>query len=145
MKYALIKSGTVQNIIEADADSIALITPDFDHIEPIDTLHEQCIPVSPGWLWDGEFHDHNPAPAAPAAPRRITVGAFFDRFGAHKWPILADTNAVVQALIKDCSVRAWINLDDPQLDGGLAMLVDAGHAIDPAAILSAPVQSSESP
>lgn len=85
-----------------------------------------------------------PAPPAPQA-RLLAVGSFFDRFGAHKWPILADTSPVVQALIKDCSVRKHINLDDPQLPAGLDLLVEAGHAIDPAAVLSAPVLPGEMP
>ena len=84
-------------------------------------------------------------PAPVAETRYISVGAFFDRFGANKWPILADTNAMVQALVKDCSVRKYINLDDPQLPSGLAMLVAAGHAIDPNAIINDPVQPGERP
>lgn len=82
---------------------------------------------------------------APVVLRHITVGSFFDRFGASKWPILADTNPLVHALIKDCSVRKFINLDDPQLPDGLGLLVKAGHAIDPAAVLGAEVQPSERP
>ena len=122
MKYEILDGQNVINTIVADADFMAAQYPLGNYREVAEAV----------------------APAAPE-PRHITVGAFFDRFGAHKWPILADTSPVVQALIKDCSVRAWINLDDPQLDGGLAMLVDAGHAIDPAAILSAPVQPREKP
>lgn len=76
---------------------------------------------------------------------RVTVGAFFDRFGTEKWPILADTNPSVQALIKDASVRAYINLDDPQVRTGLEMVVSAGHAIDVDAIITAPIQPNERP
>lgn len=84
--------------------------------------------------------------AAPIAlPRYIAVGSFFDRFGAHKYPILASTNANVQALIKDCTVRAYIDLDNAQLPAGLAMIVAAGFAIDPSLIVSAPVLDSERP
>jgi len=131
-RYAQIEGGIVANVIESETD------PDG-----INGQWVACGNAGPGWLYaNGEFTP--PPPPAPE-PRHITVGAFFDRFGSEKWPILADTNPIVQALVKDCSVRAWINLDDPQLDGGLAMLVDAGHAIDPAAIISAPVQPSERP
>jgi hypothetical protein len=77
--------------------------------------------------------------------RHITVGAFFDRFGDQKWPILADTNASVQALVKDASVRPYINLDDPQVRTGLDMVVAAGHAIDVDAIITAPIQPEERP
>jgi hypothetical protein len=82
---------------------------------------------------------------APPAPitRFISVGAFFDRFGALKWAILADTNPGVQALIKDCTVRKYIDLDNPALPFGLDMLIAAGHAVDKVAILTAPIAASE--
>jgi hypothetical protein len=81
----------------------------------------------------------------PPLPNHITVGAFFDRFGDQKWPILADTNPSVQALIKDASVRDYINLDDPQVRTGLEMVVAAGHTIDVDAIITAPIQPNERP
>lgn len=84
-----------------------------------------------------------PEPPAPPEQRFIFVGSFFDRFGQHKWPILADTNAMVQALVKDCQVRRYIDLDNPELPSGLAMLVQAGHAIDPDAVINAPITESE--
>lgn len=109
-------------------------------------------PLPTGFVWRWEGYNWAPfdpvppvAPPATAQTRRITVGSFFDRFAAHKWPILADTNPVVQALIKDCSVRKHINLDDPQLPAGLGLLVEAGHAIDVQAIVTAPVQDGERP
>jgi hypothetical protein len=85
--------------------------------------------------------------SAPQPPevRHITVGAFFDRFGDQKWPILASTNPSVQALIKDASVRTWLNLDSSQLLAGLNMVKAAGFPIDPEAILSAPIKPSERP
>lgn len=147
MQYALIKNNTVENVIVADAAFIAAIAAEWDHIEPLDTILEQGLGVGMGWTWDGEFHapDQPEQPPAPPAPRHISVGSFFDRFGAHKWPILSDTNPIVQALIKDCSVRKFINLDDPQLPAGLGLLVNAGHAIDAQEITSAAVQPSELP
>lgn len=84
------------------------------------------------------------APAAPA-PRHISVGAFFDRFGSAKWAILADTNPSVQAIVKDASVRSYIDLDNADLPAGLALLIAAGHAIDAAAIVGNAVQPSEAP
>lgn len=132
-RYAQIMGGVVANVIESDID------PDG-----INGNWIACGNAGPGWLYaDGVFSA--PAPAADTAPRLLAVGAFFDRFGAHKWPILADTNPVVQALIKDCSVRTHIDLDDPQLPAGLGLLVEAGHAIDVQAILTAPVLPGERP
>lgn len=84
-----------------------------------------------------------PDDPAPAAPRHITVGAFFDRFGAHKYPILASVDAGVQALIKDSSVREYIDLDNPQLAAGLQLLISAGFAIDAASIVDAPIEAHE--
>lgn len=85
------------------------------------------------------------APLAPPteSTRHISVGAFFDRFGAEKWAILADGAPAVRAVVQDASVRRYIDLDNPQLPAGLAILQAAGHAIDAEAILSAPVQPEE--
>jgi hypothetical protein len=95
---------------------------------------------------EGNYREvKQPEPPAPPEIRHITVGAFFDRFGDQKWPILADTNPSVQALIKDASVRKWINLDDPQVLAGLQMVQASGHDIDPEAIINAPIQPDERP
>jgi hypothetical protein len=105
--------------------------------------YTEVAPVGPPWglyFIDGAWQ----APT-PALPNHITVGAFFDRFGDQKWPILADTNPSVQALIKDASVRAYINLNDPQVLTGLQMVQAAGHDIDPTAIITAPIQPEERP
>ncbi|GAB2799111.1 hypothetical protein GCM10027040_27700 [Halomonas shantousis] len=79
------------------------------------------------------------------SPRHITVGAFFDRFGDQKYPILSSDNTQVKALITDCTVREHIDLDSATLPAGLQMLVDAGFTIDPEAVLSGAVQDSERP
>lgn len=77
--------------------------------------------------------------------RHISVGAFFDRFGPLKWAILADQSPPVQAVVRDASVRKFIDLDNPDLPAGLQIIVTAGHSIDPAAIIGAPVEGSELP
>lgn len=82
---------------------------------------------------------------AQALPKHISVGSFFDRFGAQKYPILASTDVMVRALIQDCSVRSYIDLDNAQLPYGLDMLIAAGYAIDKTAILTTPVSDSETP
>lgn len=83
--------------------------------------------------------------APVAEPRHISVGAFFDRFEPLKWTILADPSPQVQAVIKDASVRPYIDLDRADLPAGLQVLIDAGHAIDSAAILGAEIQPKELP
>jgi hypothetical protein len=89
--------------------------------------------------------EQNTPDAGPSLPRHITVGAFYDRFGAAKWNILADTDASVQAVIKDSSVRKYIDLDNPDLPAGLAIIQAAGHDIDPDAILGDPIEDKERP
>lgn len=85
------------------------------------------------------------ASAAPSNFRHISVGAFFDRFGPIKWAVLADSSDQVKAVIQDASVRKYIDLDNVDLPAGLAILQAAGHAIDPVAILDAPIQPHELP
>ncbi|MEQ6309857.1 hypothetical protein ACF8OH_27300 [Delftia sp. WSY_9] len=140
--YALIKSGCVEQVIVADADFANAVRAQWDHVEPAPEG------VGIGWSWDGQ------AFAAPAVPdpglqptpvRHISVGAFFDRFGSGKWQILADGSDQCKAVIQDASVRKYIDLDNADLPAGLAILQAAGHAIDPAAILDAPIQPSELP
>lgn len=95
----------------------------------------------------GSFALVGPAPEDPvvAVPRHIAVGSFFDRFGEAKWAILADPSPTVQALVKDCSVRAFIDLDRSDLPAALALVVQAGHTVDAEKILGAPVQAGELP
>ena len=103
--------------------------------------------------WPGmEYATHNhllqvpeAVPETTDADWRIYVGAFFDRFGPPKWAILADTAPTVQAVVRDASVRKFIDLDNPDLPAGLQILVAAGHPIDAAAIVEAPIQPEELP
>ena len=90
--------------------------------------------------------DMQPVPTSDLpAPRRITVGAFFDRFGPLKWAILADQNPQVQAVIRDASVRTYIDLDNADLPAGLALLIAAGHPIDAESVIDQPVLEEEKP
>jgi hypothetical protein len=130
-RYAQLSGNTVVNVIESSTD------PDG-----INGSWVACGNAGPGWTYDGSTF--NP-PAPEPEFRHITVGAFFDRFGDQKWPILADTNPSVQALIKDASVRKWIDFDNPQVLTGLQMVQAAGHDIDPEATINAPIQPGERP
>jgi hypothetical protein len=149
MDYALVKDGLVQNVIVAEPDFIPLIQAEWDHIEALDTLHEQGIGVSRGWSWDA-VSGFAPPPAPPAPPpepekRHITVGAFFDRFAAEKYAILASDDALVKAMVTDASVRKFIDLDRPDLLQGLMLVQSKGFAIDPQAIVLALIQPGERP
>lgn len=149
MEYALIKDNKVENVIVADPDFITNIIHDWDHIEQIDTPEERALGVGIGWGWDGTQFVAPPAPEPAPEPaptqRHISVGAFFDRFGEFKYPILSSTDASVKALIQDCSVRSYIDLDDPALPAGLEMLILAGFAVDANEVINAPIQSHELP
>lgn len=84
-------------------------------------------------------------PKEAPAPRHISVGAFYDRFGDQKYPILASADPTVQALIRDVSVRRFIDLDRPDLLQGLQLIVNAGFTIDPQAIVNGDVLAHEAP
>lgn len=121
MKYEILDpQGNVENTIIADAAFMQSAYPAGNYRE---------LPDDP----------------APAELRHITVGAFFDRFGAEKINILASTDPVVQALVTDASVRRFIDLDRPDLAQAMQLLVVKGFNIDPDAILNAPVQPNEKP
>jgi hypothetical protein len=155
-QFALIQNHTVTNVIEADeatpagAQYLASLTPPFTVVNlqaSVQASQAPGLPVGIGWRYDpgaNTFTPPVPSPRAPQ-PRRIAIGAFFDRFGPAKWAILSDANPAVQALIKDCSVRQFIDLDRTDLPQALGLLVQAGHAIDPQAIITAPIQAHEAP
>ena len=103
--------------------------------------------------WQGmEFatHDHVEVPpeVVPVAPVRaedwyIGVGPFYDRFGAYKLPILASTDPLVQAIIKDSSIRKYLDLKGRRADllQAVQALQSKGFPLDATAILD--VQPSE--
>lgn len=111
-----------------------------DSLVPLSSTDNSVI----GKIWNGSTWE-SAASLPELVKRHISVGAFFDRFGAAKYAILADQSPGVQALIKDASVRQYIDLDRGDLPAGLQMLVQAGHAIDTQAIVSAPVEPHELP
>ena len=136
----------------SDKDTVVAVTQssapiDCPQVVEIDAYDAQLL----GQCYDREASAagqpvfvHVPVAPAPEV-RRISVGAFFDRFGPAKWAILADATPVVAAVVRDASVRKYIDLDNPDLPAGIALIQQAGHDIDPAAIINAPVQDSERP
>lgn len=99
--------------------------------------------------WMAEHYSHYREAPVPEPERaedwHISRGAFFDRFGAQKWPILASTDPLVQAVITDCTVRQYIDLRGRAADIGAALdlLISKGFAIDKAAILNTKPTGSE--
>lgn len=131
IKYAQVVNGIVINIIESETDP-----------NGINGKWIACGNIGVGWIYSGGVFTE---PSTPPVLRYISVGAFFDRFGPFKWAILADTNPGVQALIRDCSVRKYIDLDNPALPYGLDMLIAAGFTIDKTAIITDEILPSEEP
>lgn len=104
--------------------------------QPVEQIDDLAVPFA-------EF-EHTPLPedTEPAQPLdpaqwRIWVGSFFDRFGTAKIAILSDTDPVVQAIVKDASVRRHIDLIErrDELTQAIGLLQAKGHAVDPVAIL----------
>lgn len=151
MEYALIKSGTVQNVIVADEDFIATIAPEWEHIERIDTPAERALGVGMGWGWDGTNFVAPPTPPEPESTPQpwewlIDIGSFFDRFGAAKIAVLTSTDPGVQAILKDTQIRKWLDLKLPELAQSVAYVgtkVPAVTAELQGAILNTPVAPTE--
>lgn len=145
MDYALINSDVVQNVVTGDAAYAQSIAADWQAVVDVtNTVPQPGI----GWGYvNSQFvaPTPEPEPVPVQKPRHISVGAFFDRFGSEKINILSSTDTVVQALVRDASVRKYIDLDRPDLVQAMQLLVSKGFAIDPQAILSAPVQPNEAP
>ena len=106
--------------------------------------------------WSGiEFsgYDHieaapvvtEPSPQADPTRWRIYVGGFFDRFGASKLAILSDPDPVVQAVIKDASVRSYIDLlgRRDELLQVIGLLNSKGHTVDATAVLDVEPNNDE--
>lgn len=126
MRYEIIENDQVVNTIEADEAFMS----------------EAYAPGS----WRISADAGVTAPVSPA-PRYVSVGAFFDRFGAQKWPILSSVDPVVKALVVDCSVRVktGINLDAPDVAAGLQLLQSKGFDVTTAAVIDAVVKDGERP
>ena len=99
--------------------------------------------------WGGmEFatHDHVVQADPPVEPVAIDyqpedwyigVGPFYDRFGAYKLAILASADPLVQAIIKDSSVRRYLDLKGrrSELLQVIGLLQSKGFAVSTAALL----------
>jgi hypothetical protein len=112
--------------------------------EPVYRYHADAPVDWPAYpLADFDHVEAPPPPAPPPPPPykpedwHIGVGPFWDRFGAYKIGILASADPVVQAIIKDSSVRKYLDLKGRRadLEGALNVLIAKGFPLDKAAIL----------
>ena len=149
--FALIKNGTVQNVIVADEAFISSITSKWDHIECIDTSAELALGVGIGWGWDGSSFVA-PTPTTPEPQPvpvwewLIDIGPFFDRFGTAKMAVLTSSDVGVQAILKDTQVRKWLDLKLPEIASAVAYIgtkVPALTAELQQSILNTPVAETE--
>lgn len=76
---------------------------------------------------------------------KLDVGAFFDRFGTAKIAILSSQDSTVQAIVRDCLTRHWIDLKQDTTKDGVLALVALGLITSSVSdsILSTPVSNSE--
>lgn len=133
--------GLVINVIAADdAMTNAEITAMVESAHPGLTWADVTTVVcSPGDTYiSGSVTPAAASNAAPYDPRIwwIDIGPFFDRFGAAKYAILASADPMVQAIIKDVTVRQFIDLKRAEVGVGLDILLAKGFAIDKTAILT---------
>lgn len=112
-------------------------------MQPVEQLDDLAVPFA---QFDHTEHDED-EPVATFNPEdwRIYVGSFFDRFGSWKLPILASADSLVQAVVKDCTVRKYIDLKDrrTELLQAIGLLQSKGFAVDAAAALDAQPTAEE--
>lgn len=151
MQFALIKKEIVENVIVADTEFISMITQQWDHIEPLDTLYEQGIGVGIGWKYiNGNFV--LPEVAATTPSTKITRLAFLNRFTdaeaiAIDLAQLGETvdAAAIRRYQKKIDAASFIDLQSPETVAGIAALETIGLiALGRAnSILNSPVKSEE--
>jgi hypothetical protein len=115
-------------------------TLDYPRLIPLAFYDQSVI----GMEWSGAAFAPVVIPPAPDT-WLISVGAFFDRFGAFKIPILASTDAGIQAMIKDAQVRTRINLQRADLTDMLDYIIAQGFAVNKTIILGTPAAPDELP
>lgn len=125
MDYALIKNGVVEGVIVADADFVAGISSEWDHIEPASGG------VGPGWGWDGsQFVAAEPSKPSPDPTATVwTVLAFRSRFTEDEKRAIytARTSSIdIQIWLDDLAAASDVRSDDPRMIAGVQGLEAAG-------------------
>lgn len=122
-KFALIKAGKVENVIEAKQAHIDNIKSQYDNVINVDK-----IPAGPGWSYDGTSFTA-PTPTPQPKVRVISREEFRSRFTqAEKQAIYKAkaTNIDIEIWLDDVQAADSINLDDSQITSGIDALVKAG-------------------
>lgn len=119
--FKVLRKSDGEEVLRYSADTAQTINGfdlvDYDHVE--------FVPDEPV-----------PTPVNPAN-WKIDVGSFFDRFGASRLAILSSQDPLIQAVIKDASVRKCIDLIGRRDDllQVIGLLNSKGFAIDPVTVL----------
>lgn len=122
-RYALVlPSGQISSVVMGDS-SAAPSTPGMPGMW-VQVPAGTTVPA--GTVYEnGLFHPPvqvlNVAPA-PVYEWYIDVGAFFDRFGSAKYPVLMSTDPQAQAMVKDIQTRGWVDLKNQQVMTGVNYL-----------------------
>lgn len=151
MQYALIKNSIVENVIIAEPEFIESFQHDYDHVEPLDTLHEQSLNVGIGWSYvEGEFNP--PVQSEPEKYTKITQLAFLNRFKDSEAIAidLASIGTTVQAAsirryLQKVQASTFIDLSREDLRSGVQSLESLGILTKARVeeILDSPVQEIE--
>ena len=137
MYYAQITNGIVTAVSELAGEINAANMVQIDGLDP--SLLGKAYAA-------GEFVDVAPPVVVDPCEWLLDLGPFYDRFGAAKMPVLTSPDATVKAIIADCNVRKWIDLQNPDVANGLAYIGTVVAALTPAiqtAILTTPVTAEE--
>lgn len=130
MQYAIIKNNTVENVIIAEPDFIESILAQYQHIEALDTLHEQGLGVGIGWTYE---HNEFKAPVIiePVIEPKTTLTKleYMNRFtDTELTGIYTAAKSVVEIEIwlEKFKVTTEVDLTDPRTVSGVQALEDAG-------------------
>lgn len=128
MKYAII----VGDIVE----SISIGLPPYLNNKLAVFISDTEV-VGPGFIYNptsGGFTP--PTVVAPPTPPTIDtsmlidIGPFFDRFDnftpGTKLAVLSNSDAIVQAIIKDVQSRKWVTLNRPDVAAAIDILISKG-------------------
>lgn len=152
MEYALIKNGTVEQVIVAD-DSFVAQLQGWQRIERIDVAPHAGRGIGVGWGWSQGAGYTAPAQApepTPPADRRLAPASFKRRLTQQERIAIrqaAKVNDAVYDFMDLLNSSKFVDLDDPLTQAGLqqmeaAGLMAAGRAD---AVLAAPVLPTERP
>lgn len=126
MEYALIKVAKVENVIVADAEFVASILPDWDHIEALDTVQEQGLGVGIGWGWaDGAFVAPKVAEPAPVVLPTVYTKTDFRKLLTKAENVLIDNFSVAEFVAETPAIKSLTVAQRADVRSAIARYKDA--------------------